>query len=178
MTIYKTGDAVFFSGKGLFSTLIQLKTWCKISHVGIVVVEDGEPMIYESTTMTNLPDIETGKFRKGVQKHPLKERIANYDGKVYHAPITVALPNEKEALEWLNQVHAKNTKYDWKQAVLSGFLIKHFVTKENFDMLFCSELYFKFMKKAGVISNRFNASKKNPKDILTLTFIDEMLTRN
>ena len=170
---FKTGDLVLFEGKGLFSTLIKIKTLSKISHVGIILIENGEPVICESTTLSDLPDMDSGEFIKGVQKHPLKERIEKYDGKIWHAPILVDLPNEKAMLNWLDVVHSKKVKYDWKQAFLSGFALKHIVSKENFSLLFCSELCFKALKKAGVIAKRFNASQKNPKDIYNLAFIEE-----
>ena len=173
---YKTGDLILFSGKSLFSKIIKAQTMSDISHVGIVIVENGIPLICESTTLTDLIDHKNGKVIKGVQKHILKDRVSNYDGKVYYSKLLVDIPKVENMLDWLSVVHSKETKYDTKQAIFSGLFIKDFInSKPNFNKLFCSELVFKALQEGGVIAKRFNASKQNPKNIYDLPFFESKI---
>ena len=68
-----TGDLVFFSGKGLVSAGIQWITRSKWSHVGMVVAESRWDLVllYESTTLSNLADVDSGTPMQGVQLVPL-----------------------------------------------------------------------------------------------------------
>ena len=175
MTYFKTGDIIAFEGVSAFSRIIQLKTNCNISHVGIVIMEDDVPILCESTTLSDLADHETGKVVKGVQKHILADRVNTYDGKVFHCPLMVEIPNEKAMRDWLSTVHSKETKYDLGQAIFSGLFLKHFFeSRPNFNKLFCSELCYKAFQEGGVISSRFNASEQNPHNIVELPFLEEM----
>ena len=165
MTKFKAGDIIAFSGKSLFSKLIKLKTHSDISHVGIIIIENGEPIICESTTLADLPDHYTGKIIKGVQKHLLSDRVNSYNGKVYHVPLQVPLKNKEAMLEWLDTIHSKEVKYDLKQALYSGLYIKDFFgSKENLDKLFCSELCCKALQIDGCMPSSINPSAINPEE--------------
>ena len=80
----RTGDIVLFSGKGAFSQGIKWFTRSGWSHVGMVVrVQDVDAvLLWESTTLSNVRDVETGQLRKGVQLVSLSQRIAAYRGRV------------------------------------------------------------------------------------------------
>ena len=60
----ETGDIVLFSGKGGISTGIKWITNSKWSHVGMVLklTQFDAVLIWESTTLSDIKDIESGKF--------------------------------------------------------------------------------------------------------------------
>ena len=90
----KTGDIVLFSGKGGISDWIKLFTGGLWSHIGMVLqLPQGDMvLIWESTTLNNIADFETGTARKGVQLVPLSERIQSYDGGVAIRRLSKNLP--------------------------------------------------------------------------------------
>ena len=79
-----TGDIVLFSGKGRISHGIKWLTNSRWSHVGMVVnlTEWNQIVLWESTTLSDLTDIETGKATKGVQMVFLSDRLRTYEGDV------------------------------------------------------------------------------------------------
>ena len=81
----KTGDIVIFSGKSAISNFIKLFSGGKWSHVGMVlrVKElDDAVLLWESTTLSNVVDVETQSAAKGVQLVPMSQRVASYDGEI------------------------------------------------------------------------------------------------
>ncbi len=81
-TSLKTGDLVLFSGKGRISGMIKWFTNSLWSHVGMVIrsSEWDSLLLWESTTLSKLKDIESKTARQGVQLILLSERIKSYDG--------------------------------------------------------------------------------------------------
>jgi hypothetical protein len=74
-------------------------------------------------------------------------------------------------LDWLNDVHGKKTKYDYEQAILSGFHLTDFIGKKShpdFYKLFCSELCCKALQIGGAIPKGINPSKTNPAELLKI----------
>lgn len=78
-----TGDLVLFSGRTLSARLVQGFTGSYWSHVGLVVRPPGEePLLWESTRASCLPDLRLGQPLDGVQLVPLANKIASYPGEV------------------------------------------------------------------------------------------------
>jgi hypothetical protein len=76
----ETGDAVVFNGSGVISSMIKWKDKTKCSHVGMVVksVDWDMLLLFESTTLSKLKDVESRKESQGVSLVPLSERIRSY----------------------------------------------------------------------------------------------------
>lgn len=96
----KTGDILLFSGKGGISDGIKFFTRSQYSHVGMVYRLDdpldpnGTVFCWESTTLSDLADADTGKLTKGVQRVELSERLERCFAKGYAIrvrPLTKAL---------------------------------------------------------------------------------------
>ena len=80
----KTGDIVLFSGTGPISRIIQLGTFCKWSHVGMILKIPGEYdfiCLWESTTLSDTRDVD-GEVIKGVALSQLSQSVADYDGEI------------------------------------------------------------------------------------------------
>ena len=154
---FSTGDIVLFSGKSGISNIIKLFSGGKWSHVGMVLIvkEMGDAvLLWESTTLSNVADVETSLGTKGVQLVPLSQRIANYDGEVLirklskqiTAPMHTALnacrkelsrkPYEKNEMELIRAA------YDGIGGKSSG---------EDLSSLFCSELVAEAYQAMGLL---------------------------
>lgn len=110
----RTGDIVLFSGKSAVSNIIKLFSGGKWSHVGMVlIVEEFDRMVllWESTTLSNIPDIESRAPTKGVQSGARKELSRK--------------PYERSQIELLKAA------YEGIGGASSG---------EDLSSLFCSEL--------------------------------------
>ena len=169
MTEFKTGDIISFSGFGRKSVIVNLVTfgwpfwWA--SHVGIIGEYKGEQLLFESTTLSNLPCVVTGKPFKGVQAVRLPERVKTYNGRVYHYPIYRPLFGMEA--DRLNEflLESIGTPYDltggmrsathglsWLEARFKG---------EDLNFIFCSELCAAAHARIGLLQTT-SASRWNP----------------
>lgn len=85
LSMVQSYDLILFSGQGFISKVIQLGSGSKWSHVALALVDQfdsGEKYCYESTTLSDLPDVTTGAKVKGVQLVNLRQRIEYYEGDV------------------------------------------------------------------------------------------------
>jgi hypothetical protein len=156
----KAGDLVFFAGRGLVSNVIQLATYSLpnrgFSHVAIVGMLHGRPLLYESTSFPRGECVRTGKVIKGVQAHWPEDLIGTDDGnKSYHVPLRQGLySDEAERLCWLLD-QSLGRGYDMIGAARSGgFFLKQLCAllhRECDETLFCSELCSQVLIEVGAM---------------------------
>lgn len=150
-----TGDLVLFSGRGLVSATIKLFSRSRWSHVGMVyrVVEHDLVLLWESTTLTKLKDLDTGTARQGVQLVPLQQRLLSYPGEV--AVRRLEGPRRAEHLARLQAFRAevRGRPYETsKLTLLRAALDLGTPLGENhgdLSSLFCSELVIEAYRRAG-----------------------------
>jgi hypothetical protein len=96
----KTGDIVLFSRKNVPMTLWQWITDCRWTHVGMVIRSDEtrQVLLWESTTLSNLRDHFTGRFKAGVQAVLLSRRIETYNGDVAFRQLDCSLDDQAKRL--------------------------------------------------------------------------------
>ena len=105
--IFGPGDIIGFSGRGLVSDIINIATYgiprIGISHVAVVGTTE---LLYESTTLNNEPCAVQHRLVRGVQAHTIDTRIAAYDGKVFHYPLSTPLDQSQSTslLSFLNSL--------------------------------------------------------------------------
>lgn len=85
----QTGDLLFFSGRGVASRVIRWFTRSRFSHVGVIVnVWSIDALfVYESTTLSRLPDVSSGLRRRGVQMTLMSERLRRFRGGCVWRPL-------------------------------------------------------------------------------------------
>ncbi len=173
MSEIKTGDIIAFSGFGRKSVIVNLATfgwpfwWA--SHVGIVGEHDGEQLLFESTTLSNVPCVITGKPFKGVQAVRLADRVKAYNGRVYHYPIYRPLFGfESERLnEFL--LSKIGVPYDlhggMRSATLGLSWLESRFQGEDLNYIFCSELVAAAHARIGLLQTT-SASRWNPNRLI------------
>jgi hypothetical protein len=145
--IVRPGDIIGFSGASLISDLINVATYgiprWGISHVGIMGEVDDRLLLFESTTLDDLPCVLTGQNFAGSKAHNLSDVLAAYSGKAWHYPLCRELyDNERTRLSefLLETIH---TPYDdmgaFRSAGVGLSWIESLFRDENLDSIFCSE---------------------------------------
>jgi hypothetical protein len=151
----KTGDIVLFSGKGGVSDWIKLFTGSKWSHVGMVLCLSQMDMVllWESTTLSGLPDIESGQARKGVQLVPLSERLRMYKGDVAVRSLSKPVTPEMETALGKFRKQASRLSYEENMVELikSAWDGPLGGNKENLSSVFCSELVAESYQRLGLL---------------------------
>jgi hypothetical protein len=164
---FSAGDLIFFYGRDFTSRVIEWATRGP-SHVGIVCpAEDcSTPVLFESTTLCDLPCLIARKRTSGVQAHRIETRVAIYEGSAYRMRLARPwrlYPHEVARLQqWLLQMI--DEPYDLSGALLSGtrlFKWTALMPYPDLGSLFCSELCAAALMRMGRMPIR-NPSLFNP----------------
>jgi hypothetical protein len=181
---FKPGDIIGFSGRSWHSIFINLCSYgipfWGISHVGIVGEHKGELLLFESTTLSNLPCVIHGEPFKGTQAVRIDERIDSYDGRVWHYPLYRRLyPVEAERLNQFLVDHI-GISYDHIGAIRSGgqawSWFEAWLHEEDLDHIFCSELCAAAHREIGMIRTD-NVSRWNPNRFIRLERRESILVK-
>jgi len=164
-----TGDIILFSGKGPISAGIKRATLCKWSHVGMILKlpEYDFLTIWESTTLSNVRDLDTGKLRKGVQLVPLSARVNMYDGDIVIRRLD-GVEFNKDDVKKLMQFRREVTGRPYEEHIIE--LIKAAydgpfgLNSEDLSSLFCSELVAEAYQRLGLLDERIPSNEYTPKD--------------
>ena len=170
MNMVKAGDVIGFSGRSWISAAINVGTYAiplfGISHVGIMAHDDkGRLLIFESTSLDDLPCEISGEVFTGTQAHKLEDIVRVYKGRVYHYPLYRPLyPNEDERLTQflMETIH---TPYDMMGAFRSGGVglswFESLLRPQDLSTIFCSEWIAAALAVVGLFQTS-NASRWSP----------------
>ncbi len=169
----KAGDAIGFSGDDGISIAVNILSygipWFSISHLGTMGEHEGELLLFESTTLSNIPCIIQKKSIEGVQAVRLKDRVEKYNGKVFHYPLVdPLLKYERRRLsQFLHDQIGK--PYDLIGALRAGGKIWAWLEaqlrEEDLNFLFCSELVAASLRHVGQLETD-SASRWNPNQLI------------
>lgn len=153
----KTGDVVLFSGKGLISRGIKRATRSKWSHIGMVIrlPEYDMNLLWESTTLSKVPDIYTGHTTSGVQIVSLSERVKTFKGDIAIRPIDGEITPEQIERLMAFRGEMRNKKYEKSRIELALSALKIWTFKnDKLDSVFCSELVAEAYQRAGWMDDK------------------------
>lgn len=170
---FKDGDLVAFSGFGRSSVIVNLATYgvpfWSASHVGIIGTYQGERLLFESTSLSNIPCVVQGKAFKGVQAVRLQERLNTYVGRAWHYPLYRQLfgAEEMRLNEFLLEKIA--IPYDLAGGMRSAGVgvswLESRMRGEDLSLLFCSEYATAAHRRIGILQTD-NASRWNPNKLI------------
>lgn len=172
----KTGDILLFSGKSGISEGIKFFTLSKWSHVGMVYKFEspldpkGSVFCWESTTLSNVKDADTGKLTRGVQRVELSERLERCFAQGYEIsvrPLSKALTDEMiQALNLFRHdvsgLPYEKNKIELLIAAYDGIFGES--KEEDLSSLFCSELVAEAYQKMGLLTEEIPSNEFVPKD--------------
>ena len=164
----QTGDLVLFSGKGWLSRLIQFGTASRWSHVGMVLVlqQHDVVLLWESTTLSSLPGIVSGRATKGVQLVALSERLRTYGGgaAVCHLKGVALEGKAMRALtRFRREVRGRPYEQSKLQLIVSVFR-RWCGFGEDLSSLFCSELVAEAYQRMGLLHPDVPSNSYTPAD--------------
>jgi hypothetical protein len=151
----RTGDIVLFSGKGAVASIIKLTTG-KWSHVGMVVrVREllDAVFLWESTTLSSIADLESGRAVKGVQLVPLSQRLATYNGEVRIRQLSRDISRDMELKLHACRRELSRRPYERSQAELFKAAWDGIGGQNHPDLssVFCSELVAEAYQAMGLL---------------------------
>lgn len=165
--MFKTGDIVLFSGRCFVSRFIQLITWSKWSHVGIIISDDtthGILLLYESTHGSNLTCLDIGSKTSGVRAVPLEKTILAYNGIVAIRKVIKPDYTSRYKLRlYRNKVAGRPFEQDLKQIVGSASIFKFLRRSGDLKSIFCSEHVAEAFKALGWMDRSKPSSWFTPK---------------
>ena len=170
----KAGDIVGFSGRSWISAGINIATYgiplWGISHVGIMAhAPDGRLLIFESTSLEDLPCEISHENFTGTQAHLLDDILRVYDGKAWHYPLYRPLYDyeDKRLTEFL--MATIHTPYDAMGAFRSAGVglswVESLFHPENLHSIFCSEWVAAAYANIGLVPTA-NAARWNPNHLV------------
>jgi len=165
----KTGDVILFSGRGVVSAAIKLFTRSRYSHVGMVIrIEEWDiVLVMESTTLTDVADVDEGIPRRGVQIVPLSTRIHQYDGSVWIAPIKRRLNDEQIAtlVRFRHEIQGKYYEQSMTELIKSAWDGPWGKNDADLSSIFCSELVAEAFQRIGLLPINPPANEYKPRDL-------------
>ncbi|MCI0681473.1 MAG: hypothetical protein L0Y71_05160 [Gemmataceae bacterium] len=169
-----TGDIVLFGGKGALSQGIKWFTRSRWSHVGMVIQLEWGVFLWESTTLTDLEDFDTGTMTEGVQLVVLSERIKKYDGEIavrrLECERTAAmLDNLKQLRLELRGKPYEKAKIELIKAAYDGPWGDNI---EDLSSLFCSEMVAEAYQAMELLGEDKPSNEYTPADFSTETELD------
>ena len=151
---YDAGQILLFGGRGPISRFIRFWTCSPFSHCGIISISGGCPLLWESTTLSDVPDLIEGRKIEGVQCTLPWVRVHKYRGRVW-----IMVPRRKlsrnQSLEltgYLMQQHGK--PYDFRELVLEASRVTRWwinLSRGTRDAFFCSELVIAALCHVGIL---------------------------
>lgn len=166
----RTGDILLFSGNGLISKGIQAITGSPWSHVAVVLEVPLYDFVccFESTTLSDIPDLTTGAPVKGVQLVPLSQRLATYDGEsIAWRPVDARRTPSMIAAALSVRQEFAGRPYEKNQLELLRSALDKFTLKQNqpdASSVFCSELAAILWQRMGWMDTRFSPNEFTPAD--------------
>ena len=141
-----------------------------ISHVGIMAnAPDGRLLIFESTSLENLPCEISHENFTGTQAHLLDDILRVYDGKAWHYPLYRSLYDyeDKRLTEFL--MATIHTPYDAMGAFRSAGVglswVESLFHPANLHSIFCSEWVAAAYADIGIVPTA-NAARWNPNHLV------------
>lgn len=143
------------------------------SHVGIISEHEGEPCVFESTTLANRPCVVNGSLASGIQCQRPFLRVWDYTHRggrvdVYRLTRWNQLDRSEafQLSELLLRMTREHLTYDTGGALLSGtrvFQFSRLFPAADLERLFCSELVafllMRFNRMARCNPTRFNPGR-------------------
>lgn len=174
----KTGDLVLFSGQYKMSHTVEWLEQSKWSHVAMVIRLPGynEPLLYEATALTNLPDLLHDDTITGPKVINLYERLVTYGQDVvpYKPPLycvrklSQALPEVSIEIlvSILNRLHGIPNPNTWQMIweVIAGRYLKINTGKKH---LTCSSFIAYTYEQLNLLKGNKPINGYMPKDFST-----------
>lgn len=152
LSTLRTGDIVLFSGYGIVSASIRLFTRSYFSHIGLVIRHSRheQPMLLESSTLSDVPDVYRGCPVSGIGMVPLVSRVMSYEGPVaLRRRAGPCLTRGQQRLAERLTARVLHRPYKNYVAAMARDLLTGYQLRADLSGMFCSELVAEFYRRLG-----------------------------
>jgi len=165
----RTGDLILFNGKSVVSWGIKRVLLTRFSHVGMVVeLKELDLMaLFESTTLSNVEDAESGEAERGVMITPLSNRIRMFKGKTYYRHLVGDLSELQIArlAEFRDMVRGRPYERSQAELIKSRYDGPGGKNEEDLSSIFCSELVVAAYRAMGIVEGDTPSNEFTPKNL-------------
>jgi len=168
-TEIQTFDIILFKGRGIVSNVICRVTNSNFSHVGLAVrlEEFNQVLVFESTTLSDIRDVKTKQFIKGVQLVPLSARVQTYDGEIWVQELQGPRTNwmERRLAELIREYHGvpyEESKFELLAAAVDRYPM--FLNEPDCSSIFCSEIGAMVLEGVEIIEGGTSPNEFTPDD--------------
>ncbi len=178
----KTGDIALFAGKTAASKIYQKLVNSSWSHVGMLIKPDdlGPVLLWESTMLDDIKDVNTQQNIQGVQTVIFTERLETYKGDiaVRHLKFDENILNPTVMQEKLDAYRSVKTGTKFEDRPVEIFIAHELagmpfkLNEEDTSKVFCSELIAETYQKMGLLDESKPSNEYVPKDFSTETKVD------
>ena len=168
-----TGDIVVFEGSGVISGMIKWKDKTRWSHVGMVVksTEWDMLLLFESTTLSKIKDVESRMESQGVQLVPLSERIRSYPDNNVGIRRLLGVDRDDGFRQVVKKFRSEMAGRPYEKSKLELFRSSYDGVfgdnEENLSSLFCSELIAEMYQRFGFLNDVNDIPKGLPSNEYT-----------
>lgn len=186
----KTGDLILFSGRYEISKIVDRLEGSKWSHVTMVVRLDGydEPLLYEATALTNLPNLLDNSHVTGPKVVKLIDRLETYgDDLVPYEPPVYAVRRLEKPLAPDSEAILKKILTDLhglpnpstNRMIYEVLIGRYLHIKTSMKDITCSGFIALTYEKLGLLKGKMPINGYVPKDFSTdekLVLLDNQLS--
>jgi hypothetical protein len=153
-------DIVLFGGKGRISQAIKWATGSDKSHIALTLHmhEWNCLALFESTTLSDVPDLISGTATKGVQLVNMSSRLKSYDGDVWVRQIMGPRTRKikRAAMNLMRDFHGRpyeKSQLDLIRSALDIPGLKMTHNQGDASSVFCSELAAIMLREVGIMKS-------------------------
>ena len=153
-------DIVLFGGKGRISQAIKWATGSDKSHIALTLHmhEWNCLALFESTTLSDVPDLISGTACKGVQLVNMSSRLKSYDGDVWVRQIMGPRTRKikRAAMNLMRDFHGRpyeKSQLDLIRSALDIPGLKMTHNQGDASSVFCSELAAIMLRTVGIMKS-------------------------
>ena len=156
--LLQTGDIILF--KGLYANNRgETRVADDWTHVGMIVRLPGNPspLIWESTPLDNIPDVELKEKKSGAQLVYLKQRLETYETDVFairHLKVVRDAAMMESLLSFIYYAHTLSFPDDlqmFAKVIRAKIFGRFYRMKRRYKNIFCTELVSESYIKMGLL---------------------------
>ncbi|URC15159.1 permuted papain-like amidase [Paraglaciecola Antarctic GD virus 1] len=175
--VLKTGDLIFFSGRGIIPSCIRFFTGCDYSHVGMVLELElhGKRVlvIFEASGCSYIIDYRSANFKSGVTLINLTTKLHTYTGTFGVKRLNKRLTEDHKAKLYTVINKLRDTDYTKNLYALLVSVFKLKPVNSGMYTMVCSELIAVILQRLNLLDNEIPAEWYNPYELTLITKMQE-----
>ena len=162
-----TGDIWLFRGRTLADRAIRAVTNSPVNHVGMVVaLDDLPPLLWHAELGKSLPDVWSGRRRRGVQLHLLADAVrtwnARYGQRAWFRQLegTIERGHEDRLMQVIDRLDGR--PFPTTAGLARQWLVGRLRRSSSLETIYCAELVATTYQAMGLLPSRRPAGWYDP----------------